>query len=44
MGLDEILNGNHLTGRQAAMIFFGWLTLVLIAGITLLLITSGSIG
>ncbi|WP_275040176.1 hypothetical protein [Natrinema pellirubrum] len=44
MELDEMLNGEHLTGRQSAMIFFGWLSLVLVAGITLLLITSGTIG
>jgi predicted nucleic acid-binding Zn ribbon protein len=44
MELDEILNGDQVTGRQAAIIFFGWLTLVLVAGITLLLITSGTIG
>ncbi|WP_267877941.1 hypothetical protein [Natrinema versiforme] len=44
MELDEILNGDQVTGRQAAIIFFGWLTLVLVAGIILLLITSGTIG
>ncbi|MCU4744130.1 hypothetical protein OB955_14770 [Halobacteria archaeon AArc-m2/3/4] len=44
MEIEEILNGDQLTGRQAAIIFFGWLTLVLIAGVILLVITSGSIG
>ncbi|WP_275040335.1 hypothetical protein [Natronococcus jeotgali] len=44
MELEGILNGDQLTGRQAATIFVGWLTLVLVAGITLLLITSGTIG
>ncbi len=44
MALDEVLSGDQLTGRQAATIFFAWLTLVLVAGITLLLITRGTIG
>lgn len=44
MDLDGILSGDQLTGRQAATIFFLWLTLVFGAGIVLLLITSNTIG
>lgn len=44
MALDEVLSGDQITGRQAAFVFFAWLTLVLAAGITLLLITRGTVG
>ncbi|WP_268892275.1 hypothetical protein [Natronorubrum halalkaliphilum] len=44
MALDEILNGDQITGRQAAMIFFAWLMLVIAAGFIMLLYTSATIG
>lgn len=37
MAISETLNGESLTGRQAALIFFGWLGLVLVAGLLLVL-------
>lgn len=43
MELDRLLSGDQLTGKQAAMVFFLWLTIVVIAGFTLLLITNGTI-
>ncbi len=44
MELDEVLSGDQITGRQATMIFFIWLTLVFVIGFILLLITRGTIG
>lgn len=44
LDFDNILSGDQLTGRQAAIIFFLWLILVVGAGIVLLLITSTTIG
>ncbi|SDJ35571.1 hypothetical protein [Natronorubrum texcoconense] len=35
MGLTELLEGESLTGRQAAIIFFTFLVLVIVAGILL---------
>ena len=35
MGLNELLEGESLTGRQAAIIFFTFLVLVVLAGILL---------
>ncbi|WP_256547890.1 hypothetical protein [Halovivax gelatinilyticus] len=37
MSLSETLNGESLTGRQAALIFAGWLGLVLVAGFALVM-------
>ncbi|AHF98549.1 hypothetical protein HALLA_06530 [Halostagnicola larsenii XH-48] len=37
MALDELLAGDALTGRQAAIIFFTFLSLIIIAGILLIL-------
>lgn len=35
MAMDEILEGTSLTGRQAAIIFFVFLSLIIIAGLLL---------
>ncbi|AGB37042.1 hypothetical protein [Natronococcus occultus] len=43
MELDRVLSGDQLTGKQAAIIFFSWLAVVVIAGFTLLLITNGTV-
>jgi len=43
MELNDILNGDHITGRQAATIFFIWLALVILAGVFLLLRTSATV-
>ncbi|ELY50141.1 hypothetical protein C493_19281 [Natronolimnohabitans innermongolicus JCM 12255] len=43
MEINDFLNGDQLTGRQAATIFFLWLAIVLAAGIILLLFTSATI-
>lgn len=40
MRVTEFLNGESLTGRQAATIFFLWLGLVLAAGFVLVFNTS----
>ncbi|MFC3956880.1 hypothetical protein [Halovivax cerinus] len=37
MALAEFLDGESLTGKQAAAIFFGWLGLVVLAGLALVL-------
>lgn len=37
MALDDFLAGDTLTGRQAAIIFFTFLSLIIIAGILLIL-------
>ncbi|SEH16188.1 hypothetical protein SAMN04487967_2483 [Natronorubrum sediminis] len=37
MSLSEILNGESMTGKQAATVFFLWLGLVLTAGFLLVL-------
>ncbi|SFS67270.1 MULTISPECIES: hypothetical protein [Halostagnicola] len=37
MALDEFLSGDALTGRQAAIIFFTFLGLVILGGILLIL-------
>ncbi|MDJ1431313.1 hypothetical protein [Halostagnicola sp. A-GB9-2] len=37
MDLSELLEGDALTGRQAAIIFFVFLSLIIIAGILLIL-------
>ncbi|WP_255488388.1 hypothetical protein [Natronolimnobius sp. AArcel1] len=44
MALDTVLSGDQLTGRQAAIIFFAWLALVIAAGVVLLLFTRTTIG
>ncbi|MFP8951942.1 hypothetical protein ACLI4Z_03050 [Natrialbaceae archaeon A-arb3/5] len=44
MALDEVLNGDQLTGRQAATIFFAWITVVFASGVVLLLITRATLG
>ncbi|ADD04743.1 uncharacterized protein Nmag_1159 [Natrialba magadii ATCC 43099] len=36
MDLNEFLEGHNLTGRQAAIIFFTFLLLIIIAGIFLI--------
>ncbi|QCS43481.1 hypothetical protein [Natrinema versiforme] len=36
MALDELLEGTALTGRQAAIIFFTFLTLIIIAALILI--------
>ena len=35
MSLAEFLDGEGLTGKQAVAIFFGWLGLVVLAGLIL---------
>ncbi|ELZ19335.1 MULTISPECIES: hypothetical protein [Haloterrigena] len=35
MELNEFLEGEGLTGRQAAIVFFTFLTLIIVAGILL---------
>ncbi|NGM69566.1 hypothetical protein G6M89_11210 [Natronolimnobius sp. AArcel1] len=36
MALDEFLEGESLTGRQALLIFFGFLILIIIAALFLI--------
>ncbi|ELY71035.1 hypothetical protein [Natrinema versiforme] len=36
MALDELLEGTALTGRQAAIIFFSFLCLIIVAGLILI--------
>ena len=40
MELDEFLEGETLTGRQAIIVFFGFLLLVILAGIMLVLLSD----
>ncbi|MDF9745421.1 hypothetical protein [Natrinema salsiterrestre] len=40
MALDELLEGTSLTGRQAAIIFFSFLCLIIIAAILLVLFSD----
>lgn len=35
MNVDELLEGESLTGRQALIIFFGFLLLIILAGVAL---------
>ncbi|MEY7851125.1 hypothetical protein AB7C87_18200 [Natrarchaeobius sp. A-rgal3] len=44
MALDEVLSGDQLTGRQATVIFFAWITIVIAVGILLLVYTRATIG
>lgn len=37
MPSDEFLDGESLTGRQAGIIFFGFLSLVVLSGVALVL-------
>ncbi len=36
MAMDDILEGTSLTGRQAAIIFFTFLALIILAGLLLI--------
>ncbi|WP_254763311.1 hypothetical protein [Natrinema marinum] len=36
MAIDDLLEGTSLTGRQAAIIFFTFLALIIIAGLLLI--------
>jgi hypothetical protein len=36
MAIDELLEGTDLTGRQAAIIFFGFLALIVLAALLLI--------
>jgi hypothetical protein len=40
MALDELLEGTSLTGRQAAIIFFSFLSLIIVAAILLVLFSD----
>ncbi|SIS04727.1 hypothetical protein [Natronorubrum thiooxidans] len=40
MDVNEILEGEELTGRQAALIFFGFLLLIVIAGLFLIVFSD----
>lgn len=40
MALDELLEGTALTGRQAAIIFFSFLGLIIVAGLILITFSS----
>ncbi|ELY34328.1 hypothetical protein C500_00287 [Natrialba magadii ATCC 43099] len=43
MGLSEFLNGDQITGKQAAIVFFAWLTIVIAVGVLMLLYTSNAV-
>lgn len=38
MNVDEFLDGESLTGRQAAIIFFSFLGIIVLSGIALVLL------
>jgi hypothetical protein len=38
MNVDEFLDGESLTGRQAAIIFFSFLAIIVLSGIALVLL------
>lgn len=40
MDLDEFLEGESLTGRQALIVFFGFLLTIVIAGFLLILFSD----
>ncbi|WP_226005615.1 hypothetical protein [Natrinema salinisoli] len=40
MAMDELLEGTSLTGRQAAIIFFSFLSLIIIAAVLLILFSD----
>ncbi len=40
MDVNEFLEGESLTGRQAAIIFFGFLTIILVAAFFLILFSD----
>ena len=40
MDVDEFLEGSTLTGRQAVIIFFGFLLLIVLAGVILVIFSD----
>ncbi|WP_255455245.1 hypothetical protein [Natrialba sp. INN-245] len=44
MVFDDVLSGDQLTGRQATVIFFAWLTVVIAVGIVMLVYTRAMVG